>query len=1043
MSSTTFPNNYNHLLTQISNLPQKSIDEISSAFLGLVNCISQNNQNSTILLKKLYNIFLDNNQSEAEKKENLSKLLKNIKENEVSFTQPDKHYQKKVGKEIGKTNTKSFTQGVGNTQKGCVSAKTAQINKGYTLSDFFTAITHLYSSEINKELLCNICQKLLSEVFIQLLLPDTHDEMKSKFIDFINEINKIQSGHLSPDFVFTNKYRSNETIELIQEETNLIYYSFMKEFKKVLVEMNSQYNGFTKNVQKFCTDIQHLLQEECPQSQLYYLEDYVKKFKEIMHQVLNKVINKDNELKVKQNLLKLITPDNCQLLLKTNDLNKFVDDILNAPDLTKVSELSSKIHDLEREKDDAESNKKKLMEEISKTKHELNTATTNIKRCSKELMKVKNEKEEFFKELIEEDSVKAQSIAIPFELWYIEATYTCIIFIKEKMKRIKFVLQLRHSNKNGELIHIRDNIYIRIYFTHKHFRREGDDIVYYINDNEIPKDHRASVIHPGGSTYTYSYGNFKDNQIIVEQCGFTNNSHSSKGRFIIRKVDNINLLPPSENELIKKRQDDASKMCNFVERENSTKHEEKIYKQKEDSCNRKVDDLQKEEKVCDDKLESIPSQIERLELELSEEQKRINESSSKSFDLIQKKIIAKAIEENRIIRFSCSHHSETEIVETSDGLWIKLAANDRYLCFLDSTKIPLRKSGEKGWFTSKPTTFYYHLLRELTFTNKDEVVPNNDIIFDTLLKDQQVIIFNVDIPNSYNEKYLPIVTCKRKAFRMDNPEDFMIFPVKTPKCPTRFVFKNGYYVNTDDGGIIIINVSFKENEPFLIHCNDISSQISPRKCNQEIDKKKPESVPNEDIQKPQQSDSLITDTQKPQQCDSLVEDIQKPQQSDSFVADTKISLTSSDVWIQKEYDNFDNIRIFEKDYKTYGIKFDETSSKPGDVVDMHKPGDVFKYNISSYNLDVYCLKCIGGKNKKSIKSKTCYKELECYIPKNLKSTLKDYFGIMVNLGSSNSTNTSNTSILLPIDANKLQNDKYLAIFEYKPDKYIGVRFHLK
>ncbi|EMD45470.1 Hypothetical protein EHI5A_014680 [Entamoeba histolytica KU27] len=1028
MSSTTFPNNYNNLLTQISNLPQKSIDEISSAFLGLVNCISQNNQNSTIPLKKLYNIFLDNNQSEAEKQQNISKLLK-----DVSFTQPDTNYQKKIGKEIGKaTNIKSFKQGVGNTQKGCVLTKTAQINKSYTLSDFFRAINILYSSETNKELIFNICQKLLSEVLIQLLLPDTHDEMKSKFINFINEINKIQSGHLSPDFVFTNKFRSNETIELIQEETNWIYYFFIKEFKKILVEMNNPCNDFMKNVKKFCTDILHLLQEESPRSQLYYLDDYVKKFKEIMHQVLNKVINKDNELKVKQNLLKLITPDNCHLLLKTNDLQKFVDDILNAPDLTKTTELSSKIHDLKGEKDEVESNKKKLMEEINKTKFELNTATTNIERCSKELIEVKNEKETFINKLIEEDSVKAQSIAIPFELWYIEATYTCIIFIKEKMKRIKFVLQLRHSNKNGELIHIRDNIYIRIYFTHKHFRREGDDIVYYINDNEIPKDHRASVIHPGGSTYTYSYGNFKDNQIIVEQCGFTNNSHSSKGRFIIRKVDNINLLPPSENELIKKRQDDALKMRKFVERENGTKLEEETNKQKLESCSRKVDDLQKKEKDCDNKLKTIPDQIESLELELSEEQKRINESSSKSFDLSQKKITAKAIEENRIIIYSCSHHSEIEIDEkTSNGFCIKPAANGLPICFSDSTQIPLRKRGEKGWlFGSKQTIFYYHFLGELIFTNKDEVVPNNDIIFDTLLKGQQVIIFNVNIPNSYKEKYLPIVTCKRKAFSMDNPEDFMIFPVKTPKCPTRFVFKNGYYANTEDGGIIIINVSFKENETVLSHYNYISPQISPRKCNQGIDKKKPESLPNED-------------TQKPQQSISLVEDIQKPQQSISFVADTKIYLTSSNVWVQKEYDIFDDIRIFEKDYKIYGIKFIETSSKQGDVFDNHKPGDVFEYNTSSYNLDVYCLKCIESKNeKKSIKSKTCYKELECYIPKNLKSTFKEYVGIMVSLGSYNSTNTSNTSILLPINAYKLE-DQYLAVFEYKPDKYIGVRFHLK
>ncbi|EDR21695.1 hypothetical protein, conserved [Entamoeba dispar SAW760] len=1012
MLSNTVQNCYDDLAIQIRKLSKKSITMLGGAYTALVNN-GQFNKNDVVLLTNLFYTFLESSQSE--KQEKLSKLLEDEKKS-VTSSPKLKTNTEKIVERVG-ANAVSQTQDPGELPKGSVLENTNQPNKDNTLSEFLQKIIDLYSSETNKQLFCNICQQLLREVVIQLtVVPAIDNEMKDRFIQFIKQINTIQSGYLSLDSVFTNKFTGNETTKLIQEETNCLYYSFINEFKNLLTETSKK--NSSKTVNDFYNGLNQLLQEGTLQTQLRYLHnnEHFKKAQTLIDSVLNKETKRDRKSEVKQKILRLLTDKNPNLLLKADNLEEFVDNILNTPDFTKASKLNSKINELEKKNNNAIHKKEELENEIKKANVNLNKIHEIIESYSEPLQEVKREKDALIKQIKEYDSIKAQSIAIPFELWYLEANYTCIIFIGERKKRIKFVLQLRHSNKNGELIQIRNNIYTRIYFTHKHFRREGDDVVYYINDSDIPKDRRVNVIHPNGSRYQYSYVNFKDNQIITEGRGFTNDLNSSKGRFIIRKVSNINLLSPSENELIKKREDDASKIKELIDREDGINYNKESANKKLENYNSTISHLEEQKQKYDSDLNSFKEEIKDLRLELSQEEKRINEDSSKDLDKIRKKILAKAIEENRIIIYSCNHSNEIKFIDAAEGSGIKFSISGQSICFLDSKEKDLRTKEGERWssiLSGKLLTFYYHLIEELKFTNKEEAVPNDNIIFETLFSDQQIIIFNVDIPSSYNEKYIPIAPCKRKAFDMDEPNRFMVFPVKTPKCPTRFVFKNGYYSGTPDGGIILINVSFKEDEQNLGVSDNILPSVSPRKPLKEGEKRTEQlSVENSSKAKQQQLKSSTTDTQK--------------------------SLGISDIWELTFKDQSSDVYAFKKDGKMYGTKLIKTSSKS-----EQKPGDVFDYQSEgshSSALGVYCLRSVDKSKKKNYK-KCLDKELEFHFPENFKKTYnKDFFGVKTSIGSDYSTNISDTSIILPIESSRVGN-KYYAIFEYEPNRYIGVTFN--
>ena len=285
-------------------------------------------------------------------------------------------------------------------------------------------------------------------------------------------------------------------------------------------------------------------------------------YKQNVDSATNKKLNYEtieNELNNKLEELKKLKKE---IKNKFEEVKRIENEIREKLEVLKDSETEKKLEELNQ----SENKINNKLEELNQSENKTNNKSEeekklNLNEILKELKKIeelirnKSSELEPLKENVEkndDEEKNIQRIAIPFEKWYLELPQKVTIKVKAKDGKIGYIstiIKCTQNMKNGQKYKLPgSDIVVRISFVHHMYRREGLDLICYLQRNNVRVGIRDSVRLPDGRSYGFDSNliSNRGSKIEEENLGFTEGE--KRGKLIIRVVEKGDDTPKQEDE---------------------------------------------------------------------------------------------------------------------------------------------------------------------------------------------------------------------------------------------------------------------------------------------------------------------------------------------------------------------------------------------------------------------------------------------------------------------------------------------------------------
>ncbi|ELP89273.1 hypothetical protein EIN_487750 [Entamoeba invadens IP1] len=385
---------------------------------------------------------------------------------------------------------------------------------------------------------------------------------------------------------------------------------------------------------------------------------------------------------------------------------------------------------------------------------------------------------------------------------------TKTVVIKESNGDVKcYTFKVTQTMNDGEMFSVDNKLFI-LKVVHKRFRREGDDVVCYLNDSEIDKLFKNIVNTPTFVAISFQSDEVEGKEKRVTGAGFKR-PNGGFGDFVIRKIkDRIPENWPSalKSRIIKERSlmnNAESLLKDLASKIQSTQNSIDGATTVQNTKQQEVDDLDEKKKKLEEVVEKEKIEIQRKK---EEYERKIREEGGQV-----EKILKEAQEEGRLALYKLSQNKMVSYKENStntNGLY-HFEFENKEFCVKEckDDKVNVLDINTVGRGKNKMKQMNVKSIGTIK-KDKNHDFSNTYEVLDTLAKEQSVNVFDVDIPKDYNKRVFPVVVCHLSQIGNDVNLP-LVFPVEVPRCDnvTEYIYGNGYNKKSKcQNGIIVLHV---------------------------------------------------------------------------------------------------------------------------------------------------------------------------------------------------------------------------------------------
>ncbi|ELP92503.1 hypothetical protein EIN_324210 [Entamoeba invadens IP1] len=662
----------------------------------------------------------------------------------------------------------------------------------------------VYKAEPNKDIFVIFINRL-SVLISEVITFNTSIE-KLKKCDLLTELENVKSNSVQLNSVLIQKdFKGNNSVGMAQ--IYLLKYNILDCLLNNFYQLQVKENVSTQFRQMFLNALSLYYDQEINTVSMKEIKDQVpypvfKKFNDFVYYC-------DDQHADKIEIAGVVLPAILTLKsdVKSDKPNYTIDYLLQTQPLPFIKDPLKSIDDL-----------KNVTECLQHVTFDIENAQNNLKILQKDTNKlitnqtlaqnyIQNLKLELNRRVEEEK--QAIVVAISFEDYFMEITKTVVI--KESNGDVKYyTFKITQTMNDGEMFSV-DNKFFILKVVHQKLRRENDDVVCYLNDDEI-KELYKNVIN----TLSVLAINFMSKEIKSEEKRVTGAGFKKKsggfGDFVIRKINNKipeNLPSALKEQILKERsllKNAENLLLDFASKIQSTQILIETEKNKIIAKQREIDNLNQKKK----KLEEI---IIKEKLKIKRKREEYDQKIWEEGGQIEI-IIKEAQEERRIALYKLSQNKMVSYKENktnTNGLYHFEFDNQEFCvkeCIDDKDNIFDINTVGRGKNKMKQMNVK---LIGINKKDKNHDFSNTHEVLDILSKEQNVIVFDVDIPKDYNKRVFPVVVCHLSQIKI-NTNLPLVFPVEVPRCDSvcEYIYVNGYdKTNKDQNGIIVLHVHQK------------------------------------------------------------------------------------------------------------------------------------------------------------------------------------------------------------------------------------------